>query len=119
VKLSHEEPFDLVFIDADKPSNSIYFSEAKKKKRLVRKVGPSLSPSPVIDLLSFNETQVIVDNVVRPGLVADPSPGYTDEKTEGVRSLLKAMEGDDEVEATTIATVGEKGYDGFIYAFKK
>ena len=58
-----------------------------------------------------------MDNVVRSGLVADP--GYTDEKTEGVRRLLKAMEGDEEVEATTVATVGEKGYDGFIYAIKK
>jgi predicted O-methyltransferase YrrM len=35
-KLSSEDPYDLVFIDADKPSNSIYFSEAK---RLVRKGG--------------------------------------------------------------------------------
>ena len=29
------------------------------------------------------------------------------------------MEGDEEVEATTIATVGEKGYDGFTYAIRK
>ena len=36
LKLSPEEPFDLVFIDADKASNSTYFSEAK---RLVRKGG--------------------------------------------------------------------------------
>jgi predicted O-methyltransferase YrrM len=63
----------------------------------------------VIDFRTFNEIQ-IVDNVVRSGFVAHP---------EGVRSLLKAMEGDDEVEATIIATVGEKGYDGFIYAIKK
>ena len=35
-KLNPEEPYDLVFIDADKPSNTIYFSEAK---RLVRKGG--------------------------------------------------------------------------------
>ena len=35
-KLSSEDPYDLVFIDADKPSNSIYFAEAK---RLVRKGG--------------------------------------------------------------------------------
>jgi hypothetical protein len=54
-----------------------------------------------LTFLTFNEIQ-IVDNVVRSGFVADP---------EGVRSLLKAMEGDDEVEATTIAT-------GFIYAIK-
>ena len=35
-KLRHEEPFDLIFIDADKASNSVYFSEAK---RLVKKGG--------------------------------------------------------------------------------
>jgi predicted O-methyltransferase YrrM len=35
-KLSSKEPFDLIFIDADKASNPIYFSEAK---RLVRKGG--------------------------------------------------------------------------------
>ena len=58
-----------------------------------------------------------MDNVVRSGLVADPE--YTEEKVEGVRRLVKAMEGDEEVEATTIATVGEKGHDGFIYAIKK
>jgi len=96
-KLSPEEPYDLVFIDADKPSIPIYFSEAK---RLVRKGGV-----------------IIVDNVVRSGLVADPE--YTDEKVEGVRRLLKAIEGDEEIEATTISTVGDKGYDGFIYAIKK
>lgn len=58
-----------------------------------------------------------MDNVVRAGRVANPE--YTDERIEGVRRLLKAIEGDEEVEATTIATVGDKGYDGFIYAIKK
>ena len=58
-----------------------------------------------------------MDNVVRNGRVADPE--CTDERIEGVRKLLKAIEGDEEVEATTIATVGDKGYDGFIYAIKK
>lgn len=56
----------------------------------------------------------IVDNVGRKGLVGDPS--YTDDSVEGVRNLLKYIKGDPEVEATTIATVGEKGYDGFLYA---
>jgi len=96
-KLTPEEPYDLVFIDADKPNNPTYFSEAK---RLVRKGGI-----------------IIVDNVVRSGQVADPD--YTDVRAEGVRSLLKAVKGDEEVEATTIATVGEKGYDGFMFAIKK
>ncbi|KAG6818321.1 hypothetical protein H0H93_005992, partial [Arthromyces matolae] len=59
----------------------------------------------------------IVDNVVRHGRVADPS--YSDDQVEGVRSLLKALEGDKEVDATSIGTVGEKGYDGFLYAIRK
>ena len=46
-KLSSDEPFDLVFIDADKASNSIYFSEAK---RLVRKGGVIVG---LLSLLSF------------------------------------------------------------------
>ena len=58
----------------------------------------------------------IVDNVVRRALVADPE--YTDSSVEGVRALLKAIQADKEVEATTIATVGDKGYDGFLYAVK-
>ena len=76
-----------------------------------------LSPS-LSSLIDFLICEIqFVDNVIRSGLVADP--GYTDEKIEGVRRLLKAMEGDEEVDATTIATVGEKGYDGFTYAIKK
>ena len=58
-----------------------------------------------------------MDNVVRAGRVADLE--YTDENVEGVRRLLRAIKGDEEVEATTISTVGEKDYDGFIYAIKK
>ena len=59
----------------------------------------------------------IVDNVVRNGRVAIPEE--TDAQIEGVRNLLNAIKGDAEVEATTIATVGEKGYDGFLYAIRK
>jgi len=97
VQLHPEVPFDLVFIDADKESNTIYFAEAK---RLLRKGGI-----------------IIVDNVVQAGHVADLE--FTLSRAEGVRKLLKAIESDDEVEATTIATVGDKGYDGFLYAVKK
>ncbi|EEB99719.1 hypothetical protein MPER_00540, partial [Moniliophthora perniciosa FA553] len=96
VKLDSDKPFDFVFIDADKPSNLKYFLEAK---RLVRKGGV-----------------IIVDNVVRYGRVADPE--QTDDRVEGVRSLLRALKEDKEVEATTIGTVGDKGYDGFLYAVK-
>ncbi|KAF8065054.1 O-methyltransferase-domain-containing protein [Lyophyllum atratum] len=95
-RIPSEPPFDLVFIDADKPSNARYFTEAK---RLVRERGV-----------------IIVDNVVRYGKVADPS--YSDPNIEGVRDLLKAIQGDREVDATTIGTTGEKGYDGFLYAVR-
>ncbi|CAA7266268.1 unnamed protein product [Cyclocybe aegerita] len=96
-KLQPEEPFDLAFIDADKPSNLIYFQESK---RLLRKGGV-----------------IIVDNVVRNGRVSDPN--VSNEDIEGVRALLKAIQSDEEIEATTISTVGEKGYDGFLYALRK
>ncbi|PPQ99298.1 hypothetical protein CVT24_009166 [Panaeolus cyanescens] len=97
-KLKADEPFDLIFIDADKPSNPIYFKEAK---RLVRKGGV-----------------IIVDNVVRRGKVADPQ--YQDDPNlQGVRDLVHLIKDDPEVEATTIATVGEKGYDGFLYAVRQ
>ncbi|EKM60510.1 uncharacterized protein PHACADRAFT_246508 [Phanerochaete carnosa HHB-10118-sp] len=92
-QLPAEEPFDLVFIDADKPSNPAYYKEAR---RLTRK-----------------GSVIIVDNVVRGGRVADPAEEgpYVD----GVRELLKVLKEDEGVEATTIANVGEKGFDGFTY----
>jgi predicted O-methyltransferase YrrM len=65
-----------------------------------------------LDLL---HTQV-VDNVVRDGDVSDPE--NSDSRVEGVRRLLEAIKADPEVSATTISTVGEKGYDGFAYILK-
>ncbi|KAJ7247437.1 O-methyltransferase family 3 protein [Mycena haematopus] len=97
LKMHPDTPFDFVFIDADKPSNVNYFTEAK---RLVRKGGV-----------------IIVDNVVRYGRVADIE--YASPNVDAVRALLKTLKGDPEVDATTIATVGDKGYDGFLYAIRK
>ncbi|KAF9467221.1 O-methyltransferase family 3 protein [Collybia nuda] len=96
-KMNPDPPFDLIFIDADKVSNLHYFKEGK---RLVRKGGV-----------------IIVDNVVRYGRVADPS--YSDDSVEGVRTLLDGLKDDQEIDATTIGTTGEKGYDGFLYAVRK
>lgn len=89
--------FDLAFIDANKDEKMEYFKEAE---RLVR-------PNGVI----------IVDNVVRNAKVAKPDE-FKDNDSEGVRRLLEYIKTNTNVEATTIATVGEKGYDGFIYALK-
>jgi len=91
-----EPSFDLAFIDADKQGNLGYFKEAK---RLVRPGGV-----------------IIVDNVVRYGRVSDTS--YSDEAVEGVRRLIDHIKDDPEVDATTLSTVGEKGYDGFLYALR-
>ncbi|KAF5348031.1 hypothetical protein D9758_010053 [Tetrapyrgos nigripes] len=97
VNMKPEVPFDLILIDADKPSNTKYFKEAK---RLVKSGGV-----------------IIVDNVVRHGRVADPT--LSDPVLEGVRELLEMLKGDQDVEASTIGTVGEKGYDGFLFALRK
>ncbi|KAJ7787268.1 O-methyltransferase [Mycena olivaceomarginata] len=99
LKMHPNTPFDLIFIDADKPGNLNYFPEAKR----------------LSVLLHFSN--LIVDNVVRYGRVADPE--YTDANVEGVRTLLKAEKGDKDVEATTISTVRDKGYNGFMYAIRK
>lgn len=106
--LPTENPFDLVFIDADKESYPTYFLEAK---RLVRKRGI-----------------IIVDNFVQCGRVADESfsrPGTsrqfeypTDSTVGAVRTLLRMLKEDMEVEATTMAVADVKGYDGFLYAVK-
>lgn len=96
-ELAPDGSFDLAFIDADKQSNVEYFVQAK---RLVRNGGI-----------------IIVDNVVRNGRVADPE--QSDASIEGVRRLLAYIQTDSTVEATTMATVGEKGYDGFLFAINK
>ena len=95
--LKPDGSFDLAFIDADKQLNVEYFTQAK---RLVRHGGV-----------------VIIDNVVRNGRVADPN--QSDPSIAGVRRLLEYIQKDSTVEATTLGTVGEKGYDGFLYAIKK
>ncbi|HEX4944839.1 MAG TPA: O-methyltransferase [Usitatibacteraceae bacterium] len=95
-ELEHEGagPFDLVFIDADKPSNPEYFAWALK--------------------LSRRGTVIVVDNVVRNGKVADGKSG--DPAVQGVRRLNLMMASEPRVSATAIQTVGSKGYDGFAIA---
>ena len=93
--LAKDEPFDLVFIDADKPSTTDYFNWALK--------------------LSRRGTVIVVDNVVRDGKVASP-PGDGDESAEGMRTFMAALASERRVSATVLQTVGIKGYDGFAIA---
>ncbi|MFI6154341.1 O-methyltransferase [Kitasatospora sp. NPDC051170] len=88
------EPFDLVFIDADKPSNPEYFRRALELTR----------PGSLI----------IVDNVVRGGRVAEADS--TDPSVVGTRALHALLAAEPRVSATSVQTVGSKGYDGFTLA---
>jgi len=87
-------PFDLVFIDADKQGTPEYFAAALELTR----------PGGVI----------IVDNVVRDGAIADP--GTEDPRAQGMRRFHELLAQEPRVTATTIQTVGNKGYDGFTLA---
>ncbi len=87
-------PFDLVFIDADKVNTPNYFAWALDHTR----------PGGLI----------IADNVVRRGTLA--AAGDSDEATKAQRQLHEMLNGDSRISATTIQTVGLKGYDGFLIA---
>jgi len=84
-------PFDLIFIDADKPNIPTYFEWALK--------------------LSRPGTLIIVDNVVRDGAVIDPDSN--DPSVQGVRRFIELLGAESRASGTVIQTVGIKGYDGF------
>ena len=87
-------PFDLIFIDADKPNNPGYLAWALK--------------------LSRRETLIICDNTVRDGAVVDRASA--DPSVQGVRRFHELLAAEPRVSATAIQTVGAKGYDGFTLA---
>ncbi len=87
------EPFDLVFIDADKSGYAEYFAL-------------------VLDLVRVGAV-IVADNVVRDGEVADATSA--DEAVRGVRRFLERVGREPRVEASAIQTVGVKGYDGFAF----
>ncbi|MFD0634059.1 O-methyltransferase [Catenulispora yoronensis] len=85
------QPFDFVFIDADKPSNPEYLRA-------------SLA-------LTAPGSVIVIDNVVRNGAVTDPES--TDDRVRGVRTVLADIARDPRLDATALQTVGFKGWDGF------
>ncbi|NMH95950.1 O-methyltransferase [Pseudonocardia acidicola] len=89
-----DAPFDLVFVDADKPSNAEYFEWALRLAR----------PGGVI----------IVDNVIRGGRVIDADSD--DAAVQGTRRFNERLAAERRVSATEIQTVGSKGHDGFALA---
>ena len=94
---ANEGPFDLIFIDADKPPYAEYFDYAVK--------------------LSRPGTLIICDNVIREGKVLDPS--CEDEMVQGVRRFNIALAQDQRVTATLFQTIGAKEHDGMALAVVK
>ena len=84
-------PFDMTFIDADKPNIPSYFEWSLK--------------------LAAPGGLIVVDNVIRDGAVIDEAS--TDASVKGVRRLNELLRAEQRVSATTIQTVGSRGYDGF------
>jgi predicted O-methyltransferase YrrM len=87
-------PFDFTFIDADKENSPAYFSWALDRSR----------PGALI----------LVDNVVRGGSLADSESD--DPKVQAQRHLHEMLAAEERVVATTVQTVGSKGYDGLSLA---
>ncbi len=88
------EPFDFIFIDADKPSNPDYLGWALRLSR----------PGSVI----------VCDNVIRGGRVTDPDA--REAGVAGTRALFDLIAAEPRLSATAIQTVGAKGWDGFAIA---
>jgi predicted O-methyltransferase YrrM len=88
------EPFDFVFIDADKINNPVYLEWSLRLTR----------PGSVI----------VCDNVVRGGAVADAESD--DPSVRGTRRFIELAAAEPRLDATAVQTVGTKGYDGFALA---
>jgi predicted O-methyltransferase YrrM len=87
-------PFDLIFIDADKPSIPAYLTLSLKLARL--------------------GSLIVIDNVIREGEIIDAAT--TDPAVQGVRAMFEMLAAEPRLSATAIQTVGSKGYDGFAMA---
>ena len=91
------EPFDFIFMDADKPSNPEYLEWALR--------------------LGRRGSVIVADNVVRGGRIVDATD--EDPSVRGTRRLHEMLARDPRVDSTTIQTVGGKGYDGFALALMR
>jgi len=94
MKQEHVDPFDLVFIDADKASTAAYYDASVE--------------------LSRAGSLIVIDNVARQGKVIEADTG--DASVQGIRTAVDRIAGDPRVSATAIQTVSSKGYDGFLLA---
>lgn len=92
------EPFDFIFVDADKQSYPEYLELSLN--------------------LSHSGTVIVLDNVIRAGDILDP--GNVKPSIEGIRDMYKAMQNHPKIlSCTALQTVGSKGHDGFAIAIVK
>lgn len=84
------EPFDFIFIDADKEGYPQYLDFSLQ--------------------LSRPGTVIVADNVVRDGEIINSKS--SDERVKGARTFLELAAANDRIEGTAVQTVGSKGYDG-------
>jgi len=94
IALEQIDPFDLIFIDADKAGYPDYLRWSLK--------------------LSRPGTLIVADNVVRDGKVIDPHD--SDPNIRGVRQFTDLVAAEPRLSTTVLQTVGSKGYDGFAIA---
>jgi predicted O-methyltransferase YrrM len=87
------DPYDLVFIDADKENNPTYLEAALALTR----------PGSLI----------VIDNVVRGGRIVGDSD---DPDVVGTRRVLEMLGSNPRLQATAVQTVSSKGWDGFAVA---
>ncbi|MET3721538.1 O-methyltransferase [Arthrobacter sp. UYEF21] len=89
-----QEPFDFVFIDADKEHDADYLEWAVR--------------------LGRPGTAIVLDNAVWEGAVLEPS--IDDVNAPGIISALELLGKHPQLDGTVIQTVGSKGWDGFALA---
>ena len=88
------EPFDFIFIDADKENNSRYLEWAVR--------------------LGRHGTTIVLDNTIWEGAVLNPEMDPVN--APGLVEALKLLGSHPRLDATVIQTVGSKGWDGFALA---
>ncbi len=92
-------PFDLIFIDADKQNNPAYLEWSLK--------------------LARPGTVIVVDNVIRAGVILDPDGEDARLGAGGIQAVRRFYEllgAEPRLDATAIQTVDAKGHDGFALA---
>ena len=95
--MSDTEPFDLIFIDADKEGYADYLNRVIK--------------------LSRPGTLIIADNVVRNGKIIEKESQNS--SVLGIQRFNQELVNNPRLTATTLQTVGARAYDGFTFIIVK